>query len=232
MKKELLEYLIRECVNEVLEAFPDAADPETVGAPAPPEAGQGTADQPEIPQAGPNPLAQPKGLFYVNPARARDEQYKGDQIKNLAGKEIAQVERELYRIASRSGGPRLKVAAQTLRDIPKVLAGQAPALYLYIGAKGPEHANDPQVNPTPEEGEDIKLFPAPTLQAAKKLSVPSGVSAEHPQTAITPKDTTYARAYDPQGPEAAAKTTAPDIDESNVLSSMIRECLNDMRKGR
>jgi len=234
MKKELLEYLIRECVKEVLEAFPE---PETTGAPAPPAAGQGTADQPAIPKAEPASAApttstQPIGVFFVDPVKAKDERYKGDPVKNLAGKDPAQVERELYRMAARRGGPRVKIAGQTLRDIPKVLAGQIPAMYLYLGPKGPEYANEPEIQTIPDEGEDIKLFPVTSLPAAKKLSVPPGISAEHPTTQITPRDPGYA--IPQQGPEAAQKTTAPDIDEGtklhNMISGMIKEALAEMRR--
>lgn len=46
VKKQLLEALIRECVREVL----DQISEETIGAPAPPADGLGTADQPSMPQ--------------------------------------------------------------------------------------------------------------------------------------------------------------------------------------
>jgi hypothetical protein len=47
MKKELLENLIRTCVREVLD---QVSEKTTVGAPAPPAEGLGTAEQPAIPK--------------------------------------------------------------------------------------------------------------------------------------------------------------------------------------
>jgi hypothetical protein len=46
VKKQHLEYLIRECVKEIL----DQVSEETVGAPSPPADGLGTADQPALPK--------------------------------------------------------------------------------------------------------------------------------------------------------------------------------------
>lgn len=47
VKKQLLEYLIRQCVKEVLE---QVSEDETVGAASPPADGLGTAEQPALPK--------------------------------------------------------------------------------------------------------------------------------------------------------------------------------------
>lgn len=215
MKKELLEYLIRECVREVLEAFPQ--EPETVGAPAPPAAGQGTADQPPIPQ---QPAASPEGaplmpgttgLFYVDPKKPQ----KPAPLKVQAG-DPATLERQLYRTASRSGGPRVKISSAALREVPKVLANPNSALFLYIGKQNEDDPDD-----------ELYLLPARTLQQAQADSVGAGVSAEHPTTSLATVDPNTGEA--PQG-----KTMAPDIDESsklhNMISTMVREALQEARK--
>ena len=49
LKKQLLEYLIRECVCEVISQIGTDVNEDTVVAPAPPADGLGTADQPPIP---------------------------------------------------------------------------------------------------------------------------------------------------------------------------------------
>jgi hypothetical protein len=221
MKKQLLEYIIRECVKEVLEAFPQ--EPDTVGAPAPPAAGQGTADQPAVPQENPATGAPPvmgaKGLLYVDPKKPA----KPQPLQVTSPQDPGKLERELYRTASRSGGPRVKVSSAVLREVPKVLANPASALFLYIGKQNPEDPDD-----------ELYLLPAKTLQQAQQASVQPGVSAEHPTYNLEPKQPEIAPAYNPTGPEAAQKTMAPDIDEDTnlrgMLSSMIKEALRETRK--
>jgi hypothetical protein len=219
MKKELLEIIIRECVKEVLEAFPQ--EPETIGAPAPPAAGQGTADQPPIPQAQPEPQAaqaapispSARGVLFLDPKRPG----KPLPLK-LSGvvQEPAKLERELYRIAAKSGGPRLKVSSAALREVPKTLANPQAALFLYIGKQNPD---DPDT--------ELYLLPAKTLQQATDSSVPAGVSAEHPTTAIASPDQAIV------AKRTGGKTVAPDIDEGtklrNMLSEMIKEALAEVK---
>ncbi len=215
MKKEFLEYLIRECVKEVLEAFPPDQDP-LVGAPAPPAAGQGTADQPAIPQQSTSPEGSPqmpgaKGLWYVDPKKPQ----KPLPLK-VQGGDPATIERQLYRTASRSGGPRVKVSSAALREVPKIIANPNASLFLYIGKQNPDDPDD-----------ELYLLPARTLQQAQIGSVSPEVSAEHPTTAIMQPDPITGEI--PQG-----KTMAPDIDEStklhNMLSSMVKEALREVRK--
>lgn len=92
VKRQLLEYLIRECVREVLEQ----TSSETIGAPAPPAEGQGTADAPAIPK-----VKKPK---YVNETRLKidlakikegNEQQISPQLKILK-QSIKNVIRELF----------------------------------------------------------------------------------------------------------------------------------------
>lgn len=221
MKKEFLEYLIRECVKEVLEAFPQ--EPETAGAPAPPAGGLGTADQPplEPASAAPPPMQSAKGVFYVDPKKPG----KPAPLKVAAPQDPAALERDLYRTAARSGGPRVKVSSAALREVPKVLSNPNTSLYLYIGK---QNEDDPD--------SELYLLPAKTLQQAQQGSVGAGTSAEHPTYAMAPKEPELKPAYDPesQGPSDAQKTLAPDIDENanlrNMLSSMIRESLRELRK--
>ncbi len=219
MKREFLEYLIRECVNEVLEAFP--AEPETVGAPAPPAAGQGTADQPAIPQqpppeqpTGPLFTVGTKGIWYVNPnlpTKPRQISLKSRDKNSLPG--------ELYGLAAKDGGPRLKIAISTPTNVLTALQNPNTALFLYIG-----HQNEGE--------EDLYLLTAKTYEEAKANSVPAGTSAEHPTGQFEPQQP--GEYETPQvAPQDAQKTLAPDIDESaklrNMLSSMVKEALVELQ---
>lgn len=219
MKRELLEYIVRECVKEVLaEALPDD---QTVGAPAPPEAGQGTADQPPIPQ-----LQQPevptmvgkRGLWFVNPKAPE----KPVQLPVASPRDPARLERELYKTASRSAGPRVRVSSAALREVPKVLASPNAALFLYVGKQNPDDPDD-----------ELYLLPARTYQQAKDSSVGAGVSAEHPPTSIVEPSTEPAAMATAM--QAGGRVTAPDIDEGaskyqSMISSMVREAIKESRK--
>lgn len=219
MKKELLEYIIRECVKEVLaEALPDD---QTVGAPAPPEAGQGTADQPPIPQPTqpevPTMVGK-RGLWFVNPKVPE----KPTQLPVASPRDPARLERELYRTASRSAGPRVRVSSEALREVPKVLSTPNAALYLYIGKRNPDDPDD-----------ELYLLPARTYQQAKEGSVGAEVSAEHPPTAIVEPSTEPAAMATAM--QAGGRVTSPDIDEGsskyhNMISSMIRESLREAKR--
>jgi hypothetical protein len=220
MKKELLEYLIRECVQEVLEAFPTATDPTTLQEPlaatsAPPEVGQAV---PPVPQ-GTTPLftADTRGVWYVDPKTPQ----KPVQMK-VTAQDPAKLERELYRIAAKSGGPRLKVAGETLREVPKVLANPNTAIFLYVGKRNPDDADT-----------DLYLLPAKTYQQAKDGTVAPGVSADYSNSQATDLQDPVANM---QAQQAGGKTMAPDIDESakfkNMISTMIRESLSEIKRKR
>lgn len=233
MKKELLEYLVRECVKEVLESMPDPTQPETIGAPAPPAGGQGTADQPALPQdtsAGPTFTVGTKGVWYVNPKNVS----KPMQL-NVSAQNPANLERQLYRTAATSAGPRVKIAAETLREVPKALTTGAP-LFLFVGQRNPDDPAD-----------ELYLLPAKTYDQAKAGSVGPEASAEHPSTAIGPdvanvddptqlatamqaKGQTPADIEDPDDPE---KMGTPDLTESSrlkkLVSMMIKESISEFR---
>ena len=224
MKKQLLEYIVRECVKELLETFPNGVyEDETVGAPAPPEGGQGTADtmaadptSQEQPTSGPTFTADTKGVWYVDPKKIA----KPQQLK-LVSKDPASLERELYKIASRSGGPRLKISSATLREVPRTQANPAAAVFLYIGKNNPDDPDD-----------ELYLLPAKSYQQAKQGSVAPGVSAEHPYSAPStpPTDLGAIRQTTMQG----GKTTAPDISEgtnyNKMISHMVKEAIQKNRK--
>lgn len=223
MKKQFLELLIRECVKEVLGAFPGEQD--TVGAPAPPAAGQGTADEPALPQGSPATGAPPmlqsaKGVFYVDPKKPE----KPAPLQVTDPQDPGKLERELYRTAAKSGGPRVKVSSAALREVPKSLSTKSP-LFLYIGKQNPDDADD-----------DLYLLPAKSLQQAQQASVGARQSAEHPSFRLEPKEPGIEQPYNPMGPSAAepSQTQAPDIDENanlrNMLLSMIKEAIQQSRK--
>ncbi len=215
MKKELLEYIIRQCVNEVLNATLPEQD--TVGAPAPPAGGQGTADQPALPQdQSANPLLIPgtRGIWFVDPKHPE----KPTQIKLSTPQDPAKLERELYRIAAKSGGPRVKVSGAALKEIPRVLSNPNLASFLYIGKQVPEDT-------------EFSLLPAKTYQQAKIGSVTPEPNAEPPipSQPSPPPQQTPAKPDQPVG-----RTTAPDIDEGsalrNMISSMIKESIKNSRR--
>lgn len=222
MKKELLEYLVRECVREVIALKEADGEDPTIGAPAPPAGGQGTADQPAIPQAQSEPPQAPptstdiKGLWYVDPKRPQ----KPSKLQVSQAQDAAKLERELYRTAAKSAGPRVKVSSAALRDVPRILANPNAAMFLYVGKRNPDDADD-----------DLYLLPAQTFQQAQQASVAPGVSAEHPTIAIPEKPPGFDQAQTGPAVAQASNTMAPDIDEAkDMLSTMIREALMEARK--
>ena len=240
MKKELLEYIIRKCVKEVLANVSEADD--TAGAPAPPASGQGTADTlaipPASPQGAPKPAKAIKGVWFVDPKKALQPDYKGVPLQDLKPGDQGNNERRIYNIAARSGGPRVMLTISARQKVDAVLSGKVPFVYLYVGTKpwSPSQQSSPEASTgTPSDDSEnatVSIHWAPTLQAAKSLSVPSGVSAEHPQTAFNEPEPGLTT---PQtGPQTASKTQAPSIDESNSLknmvSSMIGEALREARR--
>lgn len=238
MKKELLEYIIRECVKEILEA---ADEPELQGAPAPPAGDQGTADQPTV-TSPEEPNAQitmtpDRGVVLIDPKNPQKKEY----IQNyLQGKTGSSLERQLYQIAARKMGSTVQITPQTLRDVPKVLAGNIPVTYLYLGAKGPENADNPNVDPSPDEGEPIKVFSTPRKDIAQKFTV-APESIQQSQFFFDPNNPSGNMQLPAKGPRFAKKTPpvtgdnirtlAPDIDEGkNLLTQMVREALMEVRK--
>lgn len=200
MKKELLEYIIRETVKEVLEAFPQEQD--TIGAPAPPAGGLGTADQPALDQGGTGMTPDARGIWYVDPKNPN----KPIKVQ-IRSQDPASLERELRAIA-KSGGQGMKVSADALQKVPQVVANPNSVIYLYVGKKNPA-----DTLPT--------LMTAPSYQRAKTATFNPNAQPQDIQGTMpaqpqpdTPKD---------------EKTKAPDINESskfkNMISLMIKEAL-------
>lgn len=200
-----------------LKEAPAGSSDQTVGAPAPPAAGQGTADQPAVPQdqsTGPIFTPDAKGVWYVDPKKPA----KPTKVNITSPQDAAKLERELRSIA-KSGGPALKIAASTLREVPAVLANPNSVLFLYIGKQRPEDA-------------ELYLLPAKNYQQAKSGSIVPAPQQDVPAPVSVPPTPP---AMPPQAsPEPQGKTTAPDIDEGkelrDMLSQMIKEALKQPRK--
>lgn len=220
MKKELLEYIIRETVKQLLEA--GVVDDPTVGAPAPPEATgqgtQGTGDQPAI-QPPPNTKffanIPQKGIWFVdskNPQRPIQLQFRGSDPRSI--------ESAVYNAASKSGGANIRPSLETLRNVTNALKNPSSVLFLYNGLEDPE---DP-------EGE-ISVQSAKThSEALQGASLAQDKSMERGGTAISSDPTDLqGMAKNWQNAQAGGKTLAPDIDEGvklrNMLTTMIREAL-------
>lgn len=222
MKKELLEEIIRLCVREVLDIVPvigtDLHEADTVGAPAPPAGGQGTADQPPVPDAEAAPLSpDAKGIFFVNPKK----QLK-PELKTIPQLPDANLERELYKIASAAAGPRVRIAANTLRSVKNQQQNPALAVFLYVGKQDPD-------------SEELYLLADRTLQGARANSVGADANAPHDPTALQTyePDTATPQAYVSRA-QSGGKTQAPEIDEvgklHNMISSMVKEALSEMKR--
>ncbi len=146
--------------------YAEVEDP-TKGAPAPPEAGQGTADTPEIPKEkepqaepsaepeGPPPSPELKGIKLLNP---KDKSKLIDQGKYLKPGNDAALERSLFRTASTLAGPSAKVALSTMRAVKDALKNPSAPLFLYLGKYDPN-------------SDEIFLMADKSLQVAKDSSV-------------------------------------------------------------
>jgi hypothetical protein len=189
MKKELLEALTRVCIREVITQMREAADEtdeqsddggNTKGAPAPPEDGQGTADQPEIPKNdSPNDSGNSddatlpndgepgekepapsekrlKGAIFINPA----DKSRLQPMQILPTMDRATIERTLYRAASAVAGPRVKVSLAAQRMVDDAAKMPSSPVYLYLGKYDPD-------------SEEIFLMADKSLQIAKSSSIPA-----------------------------------------------------------
>ena len=224
MKKELLEQLIRRCIREVLEIAPVVGaglhEAETVGMPAPPEGGQGTADQPAIPQPElgvPPTMPGSQGVFFVNPKLPTNRPEK----KVIRPLPDAQLERELHKMASKVVGPQVRVAANTLRSVKNNIQNPAIPVFLYIGKQDPD---------SPE----LYLLADKTAQGARVSSVtPEEATTDYTSYSLPTPDPTTPQDYQARG-QAAGKTVAPSIDEENkfqnMIVSMVRESLSELKK--
>ena len=165
MKQELLEYIIRSCVKEVLTQVNE--EEETKGAPAPPADGLGTADQPPVPKNDSEPDEEPeekpeqeappptnlKGVILVNP---RDKSALRP-IPLRAGND-AGVERALHQVAAAIAGSNVKVAISTLRMVRDALRNPNSSVYVYLGKYDPQ-------------SDEVFLMADKSLQVAKDASI-------------------------------------------------------------
>jgi len=266
MKPELLEYLVRQCVREVLSqtktekpAQPsspkqgmtkdearkflkakgysdekinklvgkvngvDEVEDPTKGAPAPPEGGQGTADQPEIPKdpsaanekpsepETPPPSADLKGVVLVNPK----DKAKLEKI-TIRGQDDASIERDLHREGSRRAGSQVKVALSTIRMVKDALRNPNSATYLYLGKYDPN-------------SEEIFLMADKSLQVAKDSTVPPAELTGTPVATLPPQDFHAATASATDfGQRMATQGQTPKYGIDEKMSSMIRKAVNEV----
>jgi hypothetical protein len=156
-----------------------------------------------------------RGVFFVSPRNpnAKPEPLK---IRNLPD---AQLERELYKIASRVAGPRVRIAANTLRSIKNYLQNPNLSVFLYIGKQDPE-------------SDEFYLLADKTLQGARENTTPVTQPTDYDVTAISQEPETTDDVASRMA--SGGRTLAPQIDEvkplRNMLASMVRETLREMRK--
>jgi hypothetical protein len=213
MKKELLEQIIRQCVKEVLEIVPvvgELHEADTVGAPAPPAGGQGIGQTIPIPDEEEPLVGATRGVFFVNPKNPTGKP-EPQKVKNLPD---AQLERELYKLASRVAGPRVRIAANTLRSIKNYLQNPNLLVFLYIGKQDPD-------------SDELYLLADKTLQGARTNTAQIEQPTDYDVTALS-------QDVDTQDDIASrmatgGRTVAPQIDEEksfrNMLTAMVREAL-------
>lgn len=177
IKQELLEHLIRRCVREVISQVNEIDD--IVGAAAPPKDGQSTdvnlptdpitepPSEPETP-----PAQNLKGILLMNP---RDK----SKLRSLtiSGRDKANVERELYRHGSSSGGRNILIARETVNAVLAARNNPNVPLYLYFGKYDPA-------------SKEIFLLADKSLELAKANSTdPAEISSGNSEvTDINPVD--------------------------------------------
>lgn len=213
VRKQLLEYLIRECVRETL--YQVSEEDDTIGAPAPPAAGLGTADQPPLPQENPviSPTLPSKGIILVNP---RDKskllpvpfRYTND----------AQLERELFKVGSAIAGPRVKISLNAMKMVRDGVKNPSTPVYVFIGKYDPE-------------SEEVFIMADRNLNIAKENSISStelggSISTISPSNVFEP---TSATAGDFASRIAAVgQTPRQEIDElKKAIKHMIREVFSE-----
>lgn len=221
MKQELLEYLVRQCVREVLTQVREAGD-ETKGAPSPPADGLGTADQPPIPkdkETEPTPPEEPqaptpnlKGIVFVNPK----DKAKLQKVQ-LQGRDDASVERELHSVAAKLAGSKVKIALSTSRAVKDALRNPNASLYLYLGKYDPE-------------SDEVFLMADKSLQVAKDASIQPGEMTGLPTSTLPPNYKSYGGMDDTEYQAALAQRGKPTprygIDEN--LTKVIRKMVNEV----
>lgn len=208
MNKKLLQAIIRESVKQVLEILPPEQE---MGATTP-------TDKP-IPSSSIPIGSDTRGIWFIDPRKTN----KPIRI-NIQGKDQPKIERELYQIAAKSAGPRVKVSSETLRQVPQIMANPNTSLFLYVGKRTPDAPDT-----------DLNLLPAKTLQQAQAASVSNSASPNpsQPNTVPQPQDPSSEQPpkEDPEpedDEEIQGKTTAPNIDETIGGSLMHRSQLNEL----
>jgi hypothetical protein len=179
MKQKLLEYLVRQCVREVLAQVREQDD-ETKGAPSPPAAGLGTADTPAVPKpkdTTPEEPSEPetpptslKGAIFVNPRDKSKLSPIGPLPFNISD---AALERKLYDISTSYIGPEVKVSLSAFRMVKDAIRNPGSTVYLYFGKFDPE-------------SEEIFLMADKSLQAAKDGTVPPAELTRTPVSTASP----------------------------------------------
>jgi len=223
MKQELLEYLVRHCVREVLSQVNEVDEP-TQGAAAPPEDGQGTADQPEIPKdpspadekpsepETPPPSADLRGVVLVNPK----DKSKIERIA-IRATDDASIERELHRTGAQRAGSKVKVALSTVRMVKDAMKNPNTTTYLYLGKYDP--ASD-----------EIFLMADKSLQVAKDSSVSPAELTGTPVSTLPPQDfnPSTASAQDFGKRMAAQGQASPAYGIDEKFQKMIKQAVNEI----
>ena len=230
MKPELLEYLIRACSREVLKQL-NEGDPDIKGAAAPPADGQGTADQPPIPNPSPDQEETPKpedtqapppspslkGIVFINP---RDKS-KLQKVDFKGAVDDASIERVLHRTATAAAGSNIKTALSALRAVRDAIKNPNTSVYLYIGKYDPQ-------------SEEIFLMADKSLQVAKDASVPP-TEVGTPQVASEPNQsfnptTANSSEFGQHLATQGAPTQVHGIDEN--IRGVIKKMVNDILNGK
>ena len=230
IKKTLLEYLVRECIHEVMAQVGEAGD-ETKGAPAPPADGTGSGENLGIPkdstEKAPPAPQNLKGAVLVNPKNKA-------LLKTIPLKpnsDDATIDRTLHQISSAMAGSRVKIAVSTMRSVRETLRNPSSVVYLYLGKFDPE-------------SEEIFLMADKSLQVAKDASIsPSEFGTPvtplsptvnfDPFTGGTPEELAQINRSKIQGyaRKIPSQEQPEDMDEPHVdenLKRMIKKLVNEI----
>lgn len=213
IRRQLLEYLIRECVREVLDQVDEEDD--TIGAPSPPAAGLGTADQPALPKVVPSELPSvppKKGVVLVNP---RDKskllpvpfRYTND----------AQLERDLFRLGAALAGSKVKTSLNAMKMVRDSVRNPSMPVYLFVGKYDPE-------------SEEIFMMADRDLNTAKENSIP-------PSELIGPFLSAPSNVFEPLSAEpgefaarlaSGGKIPRREVDElKKAIKRMVKEIFSE-----
>jgi len=137
----------------------------TSGAAAPPLAGQGAVDLPEVPRDETPIDNEPSGE--ETPKTAKKKKLQGIVLYTPSGEirevpfrmwaDDASIERTLHRVGSSIGGSKVKIAIQTMKKVKSGLNDKTPT-YIYIGKYDPS-------------AEELFVFADRNLDVAKEESI-------------------------------------------------------------